>query len=124
MSIPVATDAIATELERYGDVAFLVTVGEDGRPHTVSVRVELQSGALRAAAGRSTAANAERTGTATVLWPPVTAEPRYSLIVDGTATVEQADDAATVVVVPTRAVQHRQADADPSAPSCVVVGED
>ena len=48
----------------------------------------------------------------TLLWPPP--QPGgYSLIVDGTAEVTDADDeTARLGVVPTRALLHREADSD------------
>jgi hypothetical protein len=55
-----------------------------------------------------------------MLWPP--AEPGdHSLIVDGTAAVEQRDDGGRVTVQPTRAVLHRPAGGAPEAenrPGC------
>jgi hypothetical protein len=87
MSVPVPLDALAAQIDAYGPVAFVVSTSGDGRPHTVSVSVELGGGVLRAAVGRTTAANAAERPTVTVLWPPAT-DPRYSLIVDADAVVE------------------------------------
>jgi hypothetical protein len=125
MSVPVDLAALASTVERYGAVAFVVTVSDDGRPHTVSTRVRLDGAHLVADVGRTSAGNAIARPEITVLWPATAADPGDSLIVDGTAEVH-ADASqvpgATLRVRPTRAVQHRQGDADPSAPSCVPVG--
>lgn len=125
MSVPVDLAALAETVERYGAVAFVVTVSDDGHPHTVSTGVHLDGDHLVADVGRTSAGNAIAHPAVTVLWPATPTDPSYSLIVDGRAEVH-ADAAqvpgATLRVRPTRAVQHRQADADPSAPSCVPVG--
>jgi hypothetical protein len=121
MSVPVPIEALAAQLRSYGAVAFVVTTSDDGRPHTVSVAVEIDGTTLRAAVGRTTATNAAARPAVTLLWPP-SADPRYSLIVDAEARVEgTAGIDASVVLTPTRAVQHRQADAPTDAPSCVPV---
>lgn len=121
MSVPVALDALAEQVESYGPVAFVVTTSDDGRPHTVSVRVELEAGVLRCAVGRTTAANATARPGVTVLWPPA-ADPRYSLIVDADAAVEGVPGVdAALALTPTRAVQHRQADVGDDVPSCIPV---
>ncbi|MBK5221443.1 MAG: pyridoxamine 5'-phosphate oxidase family protein [Acidimicrobiia bacterium] len=121
MSVPVATDALAEQLDRYGRVAFLLTVSPDQRPHSVSVSVTFTDGELRAAVGGTSATNAEASGRVTLLWPSRPVDPGYSLIVDGEARVERDGDGARIAVTPTRAVQHRQADADRSAPNCIPV---
>ena len=122
MSVPVPIDALSAQLERYGPVAYVLTVSNDGRPHSVSVAVGLDGDDLVLSVGRTTAANAGARPGVTLLWPPTALDPAYALIVDGTASVTTTDDGGDLRVTPTRAVQHRQADADPSAPSCVVVG--
>jgi hypothetical protein len=121
MSVPVPLDALAVQMAIYGPVAFVVTTSDDGRPHTVSARVDLVDGALRAPVGRTTATNAGARPSVTVLWPPST-DPRYSLIVDATASVEGTPGTdAVVVLTPSRAVQHRQADAGTDIPNCIPV---
>jgi hypothetical protein len=121
MSVPVPLDALAAQLGVYGPVAFVVTTSADGRPHTVSATVALVGGVLRGAVGRTTATNAVERPTVTVLWPPA-ADPRYSLIVDADATVDGTPGTdAVLVLTPTRAVQHRQADAPDDVASCIPV---
>ncbi len=117
MSVPVELSELAEKIDAFGDLAYLVTVGEDA-PHAVSVVVTWDDDALTVGAGRRTAANAEVRPQVTLLWPAPAAQP-YCLIVDGTA--EPAGE--TLAIHPTRAVLHRVAHADPSIPSCVTVLE-
>ncbi|MCV7192528.1 pyridoxamine 5'-phosphate oxidase family protein [Mycolicibacterium brumae] len=96
------------------DQAFLVTVGDDGRPHVVEVDPMFTAGAFDVGAvGGHTAANLADRPNVTLLWPA--REPGgYALMVDGLA---QANPASTVVV-PTKALLHRRG-ADGS-PDCVI----
>jgi hypothetical protein len=97
--------------------AYLVTVDDDYRVHTVTVEPELHEGVMDVGlVGGRTRKNAESRSAVTLLWPP--SEPDgYSLIVDGRAEVETADtddNTAALRVVPTRALLHRNA--DPNTP--------
>jgi hypothetical protein len=113
MSIPVALETLRAEAERYGATPFLLTVSDDGRPHSVSIAAAWDGGALRAKTGKRSAANVAARRLVSVLWPPI--EPGgYSLIVDGEGAVEGDGDDARVVVRPTRGVLHRPA-ASPAA---------
>lgn len=107
MSIPVDLDRLRDELETYGLQPYLLTVTDTSRPHAVAASVEWDGGSLVMAVGGRTAANAAARPDVTLLWPP--REPGgYSLIVDGTATVGEADG-AVVAFRPTKAVLHRPA---------------
>lgn len=117
MSVSVPLDVLADRVREHGGVAFVVSVGDDGRPHTVSAAVSAGPDGLRATVGRTTAANAAARPDVTVLWPPGS-DPRYCLIVDATATV---DAGGSLLLSPTRAVQHRSADAPDDIPSCIPV---
>jgi hypothetical protein len=77
----------------------------------VSATVTWDGDALVAPAGRTSARNAGARPDVTLLWAPV--EPGgYSLIVDGTASVEPVDDDHRHVVIrPAKAVLHRSAPA-------------
>jgi hypothetical protein len=118
---------VAVDLERlweqvraYGPAGFVVTVGDDGRPHVVSAHIEVAGGELAGTVGKTTAANVARSGSATLLWPaPPGGE--YSLIVDGTAAVRDDPAGRQVAVTPVRAVLHRVAGAPAELPSCVTV---
>jgi hypothetical protein len=105
--------------------AYLITVDDGYRAHTVAVQPRLRDlpdgpDGPRAILdlgliGGHTRENLDHRGpesTVTLLWPP--AEPGgYSLIVDGRALAEEADaEAARLGVVPTRALLHREAAPD------------
>ncbi|WP_020107733.1 hypothetical protein [Nocardia sp. 348MFTsu5.1] len=116
MSVKVDLDQLADTLADFA-FAYLVTVGDDFRAHTVAVDPVLADGALDLGTiGRTTRTNVSSHGDVTVIWPP--REPGgYTLIVDGTARLS----AETLEVVPTRAVLHRKATAEsPSTnPNCL-----
>lgn len=87
------------------DQAYLVTVGDNGRPHVVAVEPVFTAGAFDVGAvGDHTAANLADHPDVTLLWP-ATEPGGYALMVDGAA---QANPAATLVV-PTKALLHRRA---------------
>lgn len=100
----------------YGPVAYLVTVGEGGGPHLVSVLTSWDGDALRLAAGNTTTGNVAARDAVTLLWAGRPGED-YCLIVDGAGSV--VDDGAAVMVRPLRAVLHRLAQADGDLPSCI-----
>ncbi|WP_019972222.1 hypothetical protein [Mycobacterium sp. 141] len=110
MTVKVDLDQLAEAMTDF-TFAYLITVGEDFRAHTVAVDPVLTEGVIHAgAAGRHTRANLAEHAAVTVIWPP--REPGgYSLIVDGTGELSGDD----VRVVPNRAVLHRKA--EPEAPS-------
>lgn len=120
MSVPVELEALAEQVEVHGPQALLLTVNEDDRPHAVAIEVCFDAGRLRAGAGSRTAANIARRPGVSVVWPSL-APGAYSLIVDGTASI----DGSEVVIEPNRAVRHRtpvgSSGADPDAPSCITV---
>ena len=98
--------------------AYLVTVDDNYRVHTVTVEPELREHVLEVGLiGGRTRKNVESRTDVTLLWPPSEAG-GYSLIVDGRAELSGAtdsdDDGAALRVVPTRALLHRNA--DPNAP--------
>ena len=116
MSVPVELGELQERLEEYGPVAFLVTVGDDARPHIVSVSIAPDGDVLTAGAGRTTARNIGSNPTVSLVWAAHPAGD-YCLIVDGGATVV----GETVEVRPTRAVLHRLAGAAGDGPSCITV---
>jgi len=102
--------------------AYLITVDDGYRVHTVTVEPQLRElpddpagpGAILDVGliGGHTRKNLSHRHDVTLLWPPP--EPGgYSLIVDGLAeATESDDDAVRLVVVPTRALLHREAEPD------------
>ena len=101
---------LADALDDY-PFAYLVTVDDGYRVHTVTVEPELRDGVLEVGLiGGRTRKNVELRGAVTLLWPP--SDPGgYSLIVDGAGEVADSDgDAAALRVMPKRALLHRNAD--------------
>jgi hypothetical protein len=116
MSIPVALEQLQNETRRFALAPYLLTVGDDARPHAVAVAATWSGAALAMDVGKRSASNAAARPQVSLLWPPN--EPGgYSLIVDGTAALERGD--GRIAVTPTRAVLHRPA-ATPEAaePGC------
>lgn len=126
MSVNVPLERLRAELERRGNVAYLLTVGDDGRPHCVAVSVHWESEDLVMGSGTTSTHNATARRLVTLLTPPVEADETagyggadtggadaagYSLIVDGEVTTAATNDAGggTVKVRPTHAVLHRPA---------------
>lgn len=111
MSIKVDMDRLAETLADF-PFAYLVTVGDDFRAHTVAVEPVLVDGLLQiGSVGTSTRRNASAHPGVTLVWPPH--EPGgYTLIVDGHATVE-----AGLRIRPTGAVLHRKPGPDSPAPA-------
>lgn len=126
MSVSVPLESLPAELEQRSNAGYLLTVGDDGRPHCVAARVEWADDELVISAGRTSARNATARRNVSLLSPPAGpgteegAHPTrvapaplsgYSLIVDGD--VVGSPDAAPGTVVrvrPVHAVLHRPAD--------------
>jgi hypothetical protein len=107
MSIAVGLDELRATIDEFATDAYVLTVSDDGRAHSVAVRVEWDGDELVMASGGTTRRNATARPLVAVLWPPAE-RGGYSLIVD--AEVARVDDNSEVVVlVPTRAVLHRPA---------------
>ena len=107
-------DRLAAALPDY-PFAYLITVDDGYRVHTVTVEPQLRGSTLDVGLiGGGTRENLAHRSDITLLWPPP--EPGgYSLIVDGRAEVSDADaESVRCEVVPTRALLHR--DADPDSP--------
>ena len=86
------------------DTGYLITVGEDGRPHTVMVDLTLRDNVFHVGeVGSHTARNIGAHDTVSLLWPP--REPGgYALMVDG-----RAESGDQLRVVPVKALLHRRA---------------
>ena len=100
MSVKVDLDRLVDELANY-TFAYLVTVGDDFRAHTVAVEPFFADGRFDVGpVGGTTSRNLASHDGATLVWPP--SEPGgYTLIVDGRGESQ--------FVVPNRAVLHRKA---------------
>ncbi|OBG71050.1 hypothetical protein A5714_03505 [Mycobacterium sp. E2462] len=111
--------ALAAALPDY-PYAYLITVDDGGRVHTVTVRPALREATLDVGRiGGRTRANLARRADVTLLWPP-TDPGGYSLIVDGRAETAEADgDTVRLEVTPTRALLHRDADSPDAAKGCL-----
>lgn len=103
MSIPVELRDLSAAVGRFG-FAYLLTVSDDGRPHSVAVEPVDDGGTFVVDVGRRTRANATARPKVSLLYPPVEAG-GYSLIVDAAATVE----ADVVRLTASSAVLHRPA---------------
>jgi hypothetical protein len=105
MSVKVDLDRLADVLSDYA-FAYLISVGDDYRAHTVAIEPLLTDGRLDVGTvGRHTRENTARHGDVTIVWPP--REPDgYSLIVDGQA---RPSGDETLTIEPARAVLHRKA---------------
>ena len=116
MSVKVDLDQLAGALADF-TFAYLITVGDDYRAHTVAVAPVLSDGVIGVGSiGNTTRKNVGQHDGVTLVWPP--SQPGgYTLIVDGLGMLT--DDALTVK--PTRAVLHRPAapDAPATNPGCL-----
>jgi hypothetical protein len=113
MSIAVELDRLREETACFGTTAYLLTTGDDGRPHAVAASVRWDGDRLLLTAGQRTRRNVEARPLVSLLWPPP--EPGgYSLIVDAEATVADGGVSAR----PTRGVLHRTGPAPADRPSC------
>jgi hypothetical protein len=118
MSVPVALERLQAAVEERGGQAYVLTVSDDGRPHAVHSAVRWERDALVADVGRRSAANASARSSVSLLFP-IRDDADYSLIVDGTASVEGDGDGHRLVLTPTGAVLHRPAPApDPATAIC------
>lgn len=104
MSIPVDVADLNVALADFG-AGYLLTASAEGRVKVVMVEPRVVDGVLRVSSpGRGSGANIALNELVTVLFPPLS-QRGYSLLVDGTATLD-GDDA---LVTPTSAVLHRPA---------------
>jgi hypothetical protein len=104
MSVKVELGELATKLADF-DVAYLVTVSDEGRSHVLSVWAEpTEAGIVVEGVGRHTQENADTHPDVTLVFPPLQGG-GFTLLVDGRASV----DGTTVTIAPTKAILHRPA---------------
>ena len=108
MSIAVGLDELRAQIENF-DTAYVLTVSDDGRAHSVAVSVGGAGDDLVVPAGRTSTRNATARPLVALLWPP-SPPGGYSLIVDaelvGSAEIEGGHE---LTLRPTKAVLHRPA---------------
>jgi hypothetical protein len=117
MSVKVDLDRLAESLADFM-FAYLITVGDDYRAHTVAVNPVLTDGVLQLVSiGNTTRRNVIAHPDVTLVWPP--REPGgYTLIVDG----QGGTAGDELAIMPDRAVLHRPA--TPSTPTASSCGDD
>lgn len=117
---PVDFQRLADTLPSY-PFAYLITVDDDYRAHTVTVEPVLRDLAVLDVGliGGGTRTNLAHRSDVTLVWPPP--EPDgYSLIVDGQAEISEAGaETVRCAVTPTRALLHRNADSTSVAKGCL-----
>ena len=107
MSIPVDLDALRDELAGHERPAYVVTAGDSGGPHLVSVFLTWADGAFTTGCGNKTARNVGERPEVSVVVPPD--DPGgYSLIFDATGEVVDGDP-RMLRLTPQKAVLHRPA---------------
>jgi hypothetical protein len=104
MSIRVELDEVRTVAAGQAPFAYLLTVSDDASPHAVAITPAIGAAEITFEAGKRSCANALARPDVSLLWPPARPDD-YSLIVDGTASV----DGSTIRIAPGRAVRHRPA---------------
>jgi hypothetical protein len=109
VSIAVGLDDLRRKIDELGTDPYLLTVGENGRAHSVAVPVRWSGDDLVVSAGNTTSANAVARPLVALLWAP-SERGDFSLIVDATFVDRETTDAGTELTLrPTRAVLHRPA---------------
>ena len=110
VSVPVAVDRLREAIADTNRAPYLVTVSDDGRPHTVAVDFTWRGDALVLSTGNRSLANGRARGLVTLLWPPAD-RTGYSLIVDASVITADGDGSGdnALTVEPTSAVLHRPA---------------
>lgn len=120
ISKPVDFQRLADALPDY-PFAYLITVDDDYRAHTVTVEPVLRDLSVLDVGliGGGTRTNLVQRSDVTLVWPPP-APGGYSLIVDGRAEISEAGaETVRCAVTPTRALLHRNADSPSAAKGCL-----
>jgi hypothetical protein len=117
MNVEVALDRLRAAVGEREAGAYVLTVSDEGYPHSVHQDVQWEAGALVCDVGARTAANAAARPRVSLLFP-VRRDGDYSLIVDGLGTVESGERGPRLRVSPTRAVFHRPGPPPDPASSC------
>ena len=113
-----------TWVERFGPLATLVTVGDDGAPHVGTVTVGVATDQLTMRAGERTRENVLARPDLTLSW--IHPERDYQLIIDGSGSVDGgpgADGLYDCAVSVQRGILHRLAGRANAGPSCRPLSE-
>ena len=100
MSVAVGLDELRRKIDEFPTDPYLLSVGDDGRAHSVAVAVRWSGDDLVAPAGNTTMRNTTARELVALLWPPPE-RGGFSLIVDARV------DGNEVTLRPTKAVLHR-----------------
>src|SRR5262249_10202136 len=128
-------DDVRHHVERVGPLANLISIGDDGAPHVVSVLVTADDDGLQTSVGGRSRANLLARRRLCLLWAtplpapaptPAGSDARYQLTLDGDAvTVADVDEGgrAAVTIEVTSGILHRVAGAASGgdAPSCLAL---
>jgi hypothetical protein len=109
-------DQLRVESACFGSTPYLLTQGDDGRPHAVAVSIEWQGDRILTSTGTRSTANVAARPLVSLLWPSIESG-GYRLIVDGEGCVIGSGADARISVMPTRGVLHRPGIAAASAAS-------
>jgi hypothetical protein len=112
---------VVPEIERFGALATLITVGEHGDPHVGSVLVEVGDERLVVRVGPTTVANMTQRPAVSLSWLP-SGSGDYQLIVDGVAEADGAPDGdglIPVLVEVRKGILHRLAGRTDAGPTCL-----
>ena len=121
MGRSVELSEVVPEIERFGALATLVTVGEHDEPHVGSVLVEVSDERLVVRVGPTTAANMSHRPAVSLSWLP-SAGGDYQLIVDGVAAADGAPDGDGLIPVRVevrKGILHRLAGRTDAGPTCL-----
>ncbi len=128
MSIRVTIEDLQAELVNFPAAPYLLTVNDDGRPHSVASPISWHDGRVVLAPGNRTLQNAAARPLVALVFAPTEAD-GYSLIVDAVVVETRLDGAGDneLVIEPTGAVLHRPAPVgmEPTSPcgsDCLPVG--
>jgi hypothetical protein len=115
---------VRAQIDRYGPLASLVTVGGDLAPHIGTVLVEVTDEGIEARVGSTTRGNVQAHRAVTLAW--LRDEDDYQLILDGTATAgdDVGDDGLyPMTITVDRGILHRVAGRADAGPSCLALSD-
>ena len=124
MSKSVEFADVVAQIDRYGRLASLVSVGADATPHIGTVLVEPVDGHIAVRIGSTTRANMQAHPAVTLAW--LRDGDDYQLILDGTASVDDevgADGLYAARVRVDRGILHRVAGRPDAGPSCMALAD-